>query len=204
MSVSQFRSLGSNGGLDYIHVDSWTYGLRKGKRSNFSLSYRDLSHCDSTELPYPLPSEMYLHGRRSLLRRYIDGLDKFGGSSNEHHDYSANGISVSCSTGCLCLPCLLQPELLSGTIRQNLDPFEQHDDATLHNALKSAGLYSLQGTEHTRRLTLESTIGIGGGNLSVGQRQIIALARALVRGSKLLILDEGEPLRCCVTDRILK
>jgi len=36
-----------------------------------------------------------------------------------------------------------------------------------------------------------SVMARGGGNLSVGQRQIIALARAMVRDSKLLILDEG-------------
>lgn len=84
-----------------------------------------------------------------------------------------------------------QPELLSGTVRQNLDPFSQHDDAVLNDALRSAGLFSLQNEESSGRITLDTDVSGGGSNLSVGQRQILALARAMVRQSKLLILDEG-------------
>ncbi|KAF9567104.1 hypothetical protein CPC08DRAFT_733223 [Agrocybe pediades] len=82
------------------------------------------------------------------------------------------------------------PELMSGTLRQNLDPFDQYDDASLNDALKSAGLFSLQEGMDGNRLVLDSPISAGGNNLSVGQRQIIALARAMMRGSKLLIFDE--------------
>ncbi|KAG5341450.1 hypothetical protein C0989_010391 [Termitomyces sp. Mn162] len=83
------------------------------------------------------------------------------------------------------------PELLSGTLRRNLDPFDQFEDVTLNAALRDAGLYSLQEEDATSRITLDSFISRGGSNLSVGQRQIIALARAMVRDSKLLILDEA-------------
>ena len=84
------------------------------------------------------------------------------------------------------------PELLSDTLRGNLDPFGQYDDATLNDALRSAGLFSVQSEDDEGRITLETAISSGGGNLSIGQRQILALARAIVRRSKLLILDEGE------------
>lgn len=96
------------------------------------------------------------------------------------------------------------PELLSGTLRQNLDPFDQCDDATLNDGLRSAGLFALQSDMDEGRITLDSAIASGGGNLSVGQRQILALARAIVRGSKLLILDEATSAIDYKTDNIIQ
>ncbi|KAJ7720271.1 hypothetical protein DFH07DRAFT_760895 [Mycena maculata] len=83
------------------------------------------------------------------------------------------------------------PELLAGSLRSNLDMLGQSDDAALNEALRAAGLTSLQEDMEDGKLTLDSEIAAGGNNLSVGQRQIIALARAIIRGSKLSILDEG-------------
>ncbi|KAF9046093.1 multidrug resistance-associated ABC transporter [Panaeolus papilionaceus] len=96
------------------------------------------------------------------------------------------------------------PELLSGTLRRNLDPFEQYDDAILNDALHASGLFSLQSEMDEGKLTLDSQIASGGGNLSVGQRQIIALARAIVRNSKLLILDEATSAIDHKTDSIIQ
>ena len=72
-----------------------------------------------------------------------------------------------------------------------MDPFDEYDDAILNAALKSSGLYASQGDSDEGRLNLDTTIASGGANVSAGQRQIIALARAIVRSTKLLILDEG-------------
>ena len=96
------------------------------------------------------------------------------------------------------------PELLSDTLRGNLDPFDQHDDATLNDALRAAGLFSVQSEDDEGRITLETAISSGGGNLSIGQRQILALARAIVRRSKLLILDEGQSKRGSGVAHLLK
>ncbi|KAI1790047.1 hypothetical protein LXA43DRAFT_1062381 [Ganoderma leucocontextum] len=84
---------------------------------------------------------------------------------------------------------LALPKLLSGMLHQNLDPFSEHDDSVLNDVLRSTGLFNLQNEKDESRIMLDSDIAGGGANLA--QRQVLALARAIVRRSKLLILDEA-------------
>lgn len=53
------------------------------------------------------------------------------------------------------MPSPVQPELMSGTPRENLDPFHQHDNTGLNDALRSAGLFSLYNGTVKVRITLD-------------------------------------------------
>ncbi|KAM3075602.1 ATP-binding cassette transporter yor1 [Clarireedia jacksonii] len=86
------------------------------------------------------------------------------------------------------------PTLFKGTIRSNLDPFSEHTDLELWSALRQADLVASDSNledETTGRIHLDSIVEDEGMNYSLGQRQLMALARALVRGSQIIVCDEA-------------
>lgn len=91
------------------------------------------------------------------------------------------------------------PTLFRGTVRSNLDPFQEHTDLALWSALRQADLVSPDASESPSearrqdpsRIHLDSVVEEDGLNFSLGQRQLMALARALVRGSQIIVCDEA-------------
>ncbi|KLO13407.1 multidrug resistance-associated ABC transporter [Schizopora paradoxa] len=132
-------------------------------------------------------------GKSSLLQALFRMVEVKGGTIEiDGRNTRAMGLDI------LRRQLALVPQdstLFLGTLRDNLDPHSSRTDAEINSALRRAWLLPREGSPPDpiaeAKFKLDATVTDEGANFSAGEKQLLALARALLKGSRIIVLDEA-------------